>query len=370
MELRPAQREGISCLLQGRDLLAVMPKGSGKSLIFQTAAAHLPGVAVVVTPLIALMRDQVERCRFAAVQLNSALSREENARAVEMATKGRARLIYLAPERLLRADWLQTLRISLFAVDEAHCILDWGFDFRRDYLALADVFEAHGRPPVAAFTATATPWGQSEIARLLRLREPVRLVTGFDRPNLRFRVERLTAAERSFAIAHLLKQTGGPALVYTGTRRRTQELSSLLQASAYHGGMSAAERLSAQRAFQREPAPILVATNAFGMGIHRPDLALVIHDGLPGSLEAYYQEAGRAGRAGQPADAVLFWHPDDVRLHRYFISQAIDGARRREQLQKMLEYAESRSCRRRVLLGYFGEKALRSARCCDRCLAG
>jgi ATP-dependent DNA helicase RecQ len=332
--LRGGQGEAVEQLLRGRDVLVVMPTGAGKSLIYQLASQCYPGLTVVVSPLIALMSDQLRslaRRGVAAVGLDSHHTPQENKAALERVVAGQARLLYLAPERLRQTsliEALQKVKVSLFVVDEAHCITHWGRDFRPDYLSLAKSVQAFGRPPVIALTATATPRAQKEIVELLELREPFIKVTGFDRPNLRFACLPIACEHKAGVLLGMLKQWKGPALIYTGTRKSTEELSHKLRAEVrcpvlhYHAGLSPLERQKALHAFTTLPDLVMVATNAFGMGVDRPDLSLVLHHSLPGSLEAYYQEAGRGGRAGQDAAAIMLYDRSDRQLHDYFIRES------------------------------------------------
>ncbi len=330
---RPGQREALEHLLQRRHVLVVMPTGSGKSLIYQLYAVTQPGTAVVISPLIALMKDQVDRLHahgIAATYINSAISGEEQQRRIEGMRAGAYKLVYIAPERLQHAGFLAALRqtpLSLLAVDEAHCISEWGHDFRPDYLRLSEARHALGDPLTIALTATATQDVQQDILRHLRLANAVRIVTGFQRPNLIFHV-RLTldpgAKLRELRrLLHVLP--GKPGIVYVGTRNDAVELGATLRerwgvsAYVYHGGMESHERAQTQERWLKDPAGVMVATNAFGLGVDRPDVRFVVHYTLPSSLEAYYQEAGRAGRDGKLAQCVLLYAPQDRRLQEWFI---------------------------------------------------
>jgi len=330
---RPGQAEAVENLLAGQHTLVVMPTGAGKSLIYQLAALHRPGLTLVISPLIALMKDQVDslaRHNIPATCINSALPTNEQARRLQAMTEGAFRLAYVAPERLRSTPFQEALRsvtVSLLAVDEAHCISQWGHDFRPDYLHIASARSQMGDPVTVALTATATPQVQDDIVRLLGLPSARRIVTGFNRPNLSFEV-RYTAdlPAKLQTLQHLLAGWGdGAAIVYVGTRRDAEEVAEFvrsvcgLEAQHYHAGLDAETRTRVQEAFLAGDLPIVVATNAFGMGIDRPDVRLVVHYTLPGTLEAYYQEAGRAGRDGQPARAVLLYAPQDRALQEWFI---------------------------------------------------
>jgi ATP-dependent DNA helicase RecQ len=329
--LRPGQLEAVEALLGGRDTLAVMPTGSGKSAIYQLAGILLDGPTVVVSPLIALQRDQIEALEgmeeTEAVELNSTLTdrqREETLAALE---DGEVDFLFLAPEQFAAEDTLPRLREAapvLFVVDEAHCISEWGHDFRPDYLRLGAVAEELGRPPVLALTATAAPTVRTEIAERLRLVDPCVLVRGFDRPNLRLAVETFHSAdEKRDALVERVLADGGPGIVYTATRRASEEVAELLvaggvRAAAYHAGLGKRERAETQDAFMADEVDVVAATIAFGMGIDKPDVRFVHHLDVSDSVDAYYQEIGRAGRDGDPADAVLFYRAEDIGRRRFF----------------------------------------------------
>jgi ATP-dependent DNA helicase RecQ len=332
-EFRPGQREVIEAVLSGRDTLAVMPTGAGKSICYQVPALLLErGLALVVSPLLALMKDQVDALKQAGVAaeaINSTVPRDEQRRTLAEAAAGSLRLLYVAPERFEDGGFvaaLRGLRVALLAIDEAHCISQWGHDFRPSYRDLGNVRHTIGSPPIIALTATADPRVRDDIVDRLRLRDPVVHVAGFDRPNLRFDVVRVRSQkEKAELIAGKLRTLKDEsAIVYCGTRKKTEELTDSLQRAGvrcarYHAGMEDADRRRIQDAFARDSLRVIVATNAFGMGIDKPDVRMVLHHDLPESLEAYYQEAGRAGRDGAPAECVLYYTPRDRGLRELFI---------------------------------------------------
>jgi ATP-dependent DNA helicase RecQ len=340
-EFRQGQEEIVAAVLGGRDVLAVMPTGSGKSLGYQLPAVMLPGTTLVVSPLISLMKDQVDelnRRRIPSGALHSMLSADGKQDVLSAARAGRLRLLYVAPERFASDQFLRLLgelQIARFVIDQAHCVSEWGHDFRPDYRRLraaADRCRASdregGRPPIAAFTATATPEVRDDIIALLGLERPQALVAGFDRPNIYLRVERVVDEEEKIdRLPGLVR--GRRALVYAATRKSAAAAAGVLQASgvraaAYHAGLKDEERTRVQDAFAAGSLSVVCATNAFGMGIDRPDVDAVVHYAIPGSLEAYYQEIGRAGRDGRSAAATLFWDYADVA--RANISSTARGA--------------------------------------------
>ena len=329
---RPGQEQAIRSILAGQHTLSVMPTGAGKSLIYQLSALHLPGVTLVISPLIALMKDQVDSLTtrgIAAAFINSSTSQDEQSRRLASLAAGNLRIAYVAPERLRSTAFLAAIRsikVSLLAVDEAHCVSQWGHDFRPDYLHIAEARHAMGDPVIAALTATATPQVQNDIVRLLGLPHAERIVTGFNRPNLTFEVRYTRDLESKLkALRDVLTTAEGAGIVYVGTRRDAEEVAEFartvcgVDAPYYHAGLDADTRSRAQEAFLAGDVPLIVATNAFGMGIDRPDVRFVLHYSLPGSLEAYYQEAGRAGRDGVPAKCVLLYSPEDRALQEWFI---------------------------------------------------
>lgn len=389
---RPGQEEVVAAILSGRDVMAVMPTGAGKSLCYQIPALVLEGITLVVSPLISLMRDQVSSLiqnGVRAAYLNSSLTARQHGLALDNARRGVYKIIYVAPERLLTESFLtfaQQARISQVVVDEAHCVSQWGQDFRPGYLDIEPFIRALPvRPRVSAFTATATQSVRRDIMRLLALDRPYEITTGFDRPNLYFEVRR--GGDRDAALLRFLNEHRGQSgVVYCGTRKAVEEVAKMLvengiDAVGYHAGMGDEERALAQEDFVSDRAPVIVATNAFGMGIDKSNVSFVVHYNMPKDLESYYQEAGRAGRDGEDASCCLLYQPSDVRLNTFLIEHAQENSqldeetkkivteRAKERLKQMTFYATGSSCLRARILSYFGEKP-ESPRCgnCSACL--
>lgn len=378
---RPGQEQVIDALLAGRNVLAVMPTGTGKSLCFQIPALVQGGLTIVVSPLVALMQDQVQALRLAGVAadaINSARTREENVEAWRRAAAGETRLLYMAPERLMTERMLAALGrlpIRLIAIDEAHCISQWGPAFRPEYEALGQLRQHFPTVPIAALTATADEVTRADIARQLFDGDASIFVLGFDRPNISLAVEPKRDWKRQM-LDYVGARKGRSGIVYCLSRKRTEEAAELLaengiRALAYHAGMDKDAREANQNIFMTEPGVVMAATIAFGMGIDKPDVRFVFHADLPGSVEAYYQEFGRAGRDGARAEAFMLFGLQDIRMRRQFIDQedSSDDRKRREhqRLGALVGYCEAAGCRRQVLLGYFGERAAPCGNC-DSCL--
>ena len=380
-DFRPGQEAVVDALLAGENVLAVMPTGAGKSLCFQVPALVMGGLTVVVSPLVALMRDQVaalELAGVAAAAINSAHSRAENVAVWQRAAAGDLRLLYMAPERLMTPrmlDALARLDVWLFAIDEAHCISQWGPAFRPEYGDLARLRELFPERPIAAFTATADAATREDIDAQLFGGAGTVFVHGFDRPNIRLSVEIKRDRWRQI-LAFVKRHAGASGIVYCLSRKKTEATAALLEqegirALPYHAGMDKAAREANQNAFMTEPGIVMVATIAFGMGIDKSDIRFILHADMPGSPEAYYQEIGRAGRDGAPAAAHMLFGLDDIRMRRVFIDDedAGDARKRREhqRLDALVGYCEAPECRRRALLGYFGE-ANEACGNCDVCI--
>ncbi|CAE6717931.1 MAG: ATP-dependent DNA helicase RecQ [Nitrospira sp.] len=388
---RPGQREVIDAVLSRRDAMAVMPTGQGKSLCYQLPATILPGLTLVISPLIALMQDQVNALKarnIAAAAFHSGLTEQERDRVVLHLKLRRLQLLYLAPERMQHERFLRLLRslwVSLLVVDEAHCISQWGHDFRPDYLNIGRLRRELENPPCLALTATATARVQADLCERLSLHDPLRLVTGFRRPNLALSVRLCRSRQEKLAVLERMvrEYETGTILVYCATRRAVEEVATCLGRSDpsvgyYHAGLSDEERRAVHDRFCAGALRVLAATNAFGMGIDKSDVRLVVHFDIPGSLEAYYQEVGRAGRDGQPASCLLLFHKRDVATQEYFIQQAAKESssaarveRMKTLLQDMLDYVSVQTCRQLAILEYFSDEAERAfgpCRLCDRCV--
>ena len=377
---RPGQEEIVQAVLAGRNTLAIMPTGGGKSLCFQLPALCREGVTVVISPLIALMRDQVRGLRAAGVEagaLTSGNTEEETEEVFRAIDEGRLKLLYMAPERLASGGVVQLLRrakCSLIAVDEAHCVSQWGHDFRPDYLRIGELRRALG-VPLAAFTATADEETRAEIVtRLFDGQSPATFLRGFDRPNIHLSFV-VKDKPRDQILRYAAARRGQSGIVYCAARARTEVLAQALReaghsACHYHGGMEAEDRRRVEIRFQQEDGLIVVATIAFGMGIDKPDIRWVAHADLPKSIEAYYQEIGRAGRDGAPAETLTLYGPDDIRLRRSQIDEGLAPPDRKAadhaRLNALLGLAEAMGCRRQVLLGYFGETSEPCGNC-DLC---
>ena len=378
---RPGQQAAIEALLAGRHVLTVMPTGAGKSLCFQVPALALGGLTVVVSPLVALMQDQVAALRLAGVPagtINSANARADNVAAWRRAAGGETRLLYMAPERLMTERMLEALGrlpVKLFAIDEAHCISQWGPSFRPEYEDLCRLRHLFPGVPIAALTATADAITREDIAERLFGGDVESFVLGFDRPNIRLAVEMKREWKRQCR-GFVARHPGESGIVYCLSRRKTEETAALLaddgvRALPYHAGMEKEDREAHQNIFMTEPGVVIAATIAFGMGIDKADVRYVLHTDLPGSVEAYYQEIGRAGRDGMPAEAHMLYGLADIRMRRQFIEDedAGDERRRREhkRLDALLGYCEAPGCRRVTLLEYFGER-IEPCGNCDVCL--
>jgi ATP-dependent DNA helicase RecQ len=380
-ELRLGQLQAVEALLDGHDVFAVMPTGSGKSLCYQLPALAAPGLTVVVSPLVALMHDQVAALRLngvAAATINSDLSREENVATWRRVQTGEVKLLYMSPERLMTERMLAALArldISYFAIDEAHCVSQWGHSFRPEYEALTQLGERFPEVPIIALTATADPATREDVSQRLFRRPPVTVITGFDRPNLSLAVA-LKDNWKQQVSGFVNARRGASGIVYTLSRRKSEEVAELLRAEghhalAFHAGMDSAAKKQVQQRFMSDAGIVIVATIAFGMGIDKPDIRYVLHTDLPGSPEAYYQEIGRAGRDGEPAETMLLYGMDDLRMRRMFIENEDSTPERKRRDQKRLDaliaYCEAPACRRQMLLRYFGEE-IDACGNCDTCL--
>lgn len=378
--LRPGQQEAVEAVTSGRDTLAVMPTGAGKSAIYVLAETMVGGPAVVVSPLIALQRDQVESLRDTAAgpasEVNSTMPAGRRHGVLEDLERGELDFLFVSPEQLANDQTRQAVtraRPRLMVVDEAHCVSQWGHDFRPDYLKLGEAAEAMGRPPILALTATAAPPVRDEIVSELGLRDPVVIVRGFDRPNIHLSVQlHHDTEDKGTALAQLVPDLDGPGIVYVATRRETLELANELEriglrAAGYHGGLDAGEREAVYEAFMGDELDVVVATTAFGMGIDKSHLGFVVHFEISESIDSYYQEIGRAGRDGTPARAVLLYRPEDLGLRRFFAGH---GDIERSRVEMMRAYAETHGCRREFILNYFGEPYEPPCGNCDRCDAG
>lgn len=379
-EFREGQAELINTLINGNDVLGIMPTGAGKSLCYQVPAMLLPGVTLVVSPLISLMRDQVQALAangIPAAFINSSLTESQWQRVMANARSGHYKIIYIAPERLLTpsmTELAQTLQISLIAVDESHCISQWGQDFRPSYLDIPKFVDSlSSRPALGAFTATATPRVREDILETLTLKSPLTLVTGFDRPNLYFEVKQ--PKDKYSALTQYLRENDGNGIVYCSTRKEVESVTERLvadgySAARYHAGLSDGERSRSQDDFLYDRVKIIVATNAFGMGIDKSNVRFVIHYNMPQNVESYYQEAGRAGRDGLAADCLLFYARKDINTALFLINRSENPdeiVRNKQLLNQMERYCETDGCLRRYMLNYFGEETAEDCGNCGSC---
>ncbi len=382
---RPHQREIIEASLAGRDVFALLPTGGGKSLCFQIPALHRDGLTIVVSPLVALMKDQVDQLAasgIAATYLNSTLTAAEARARLRGLHQGEYRLLYVAPERLMLEDWKENLlswHVTAFAIDEAHCISEWGHDFRPEYRLLAQLRDLLPHVPMMALTATATPRVREDIVRALRLRDPAIFVASFNRPNLAYRV-----IPKDKPLSQILEfigtRTRESGIVYCASRAAAERAAEAIAAKGYkarpyHAGLDAKTRAQNQELFLRDDVRIICATIAFGMGINKPNVRWVIHYDLPKNIEGYYQETGRAGRDGLPGECLLLFSPGDAAKQTHFLDEITDPEEQqnaRTQLRKIIHYAETSACRRAELLDYFGETYVSPSAngCggCDNCL--
>ncbi|EKZ0071344.1 TPA: DNA helicase RecQ [Enterococcus faecium] len=377
-EFRPGQKEIIQKVIDQENVLGIMPTGSGKSICYQLPALLLDGLTVVVSPLISLMKDQVDAANqlgIPATFINSSLDGYETARRFQEIDRQQYRLLYIAPERFIMPDFIQAMKrwnVRMIAIDEAHCISQWGHDFRPSYLQMANQLDQlPNRPVIVALTATATVQVAADIKRLLKIPENNHIQTGFERENLRFQVIKDQKKEQ-YLIEYLKINKNQSGIIYAATRKEVDRLYHLLRkfdfsVGRYHGGLNENERTEMQEAFLYDRLQLIVATNAFGMGINKSNVRFVIHYQIPGSLEAYYQEAGRAGRDGLSSEAILLFSPQDIQVQKFFIqqSQREEGQKQKEyeKLKAMTEYVYIESCLQQYILNYFGE----TSSPCNRC---